>query len=74
MSPRDLCPRCESVVGDLGLDEEWRRMRVLVTGSRSWQDQASVWSALDALACRGQQVTVVHGDCPQGADALPLAG
>jgi Zn finger protein HypA/HybF involved in hydrogenase expression len=22
MSPRDLCPRCESLVGDLGLDEE----------------------------------------------------
>jgi hypothetical protein len=48
-------------------------MRVLVTGSRSWQDQEAVWSALDALACRGEPVTVVHGDCPQGADALASA-
>ena len=23
LSFRDLCPRCESAVGDLGLDEEW---------------------------------------------------
>ena len=23
MSFRDLCPRCESAVGDLGPDEEW---------------------------------------------------
>jgi Zn finger protein HypA/HybF involved in hydrogenase expression len=23
MGVRDLCPRCESLVGDLGLDEEW---------------------------------------------------
>ena len=49
-------------------------MRVLVSGSRSWQDQDDVWSALDALASRGEPVTVVHGDCPQGADALASSG
>lgn len=46
-------------------------MRVLVTGSRDWADINVVWSRLDALygsAATDEDFTVVHGDCPTGAD------
>jgi len=54
--------------------------RVLVTGSRDWADQKAVFDALDACFARyayraklssgylDWAVTVVHGDCPTGAD------
>lgn len=46
--------------------------RVLVTGSRSWEDVRTLRSALNdvlaQLASPATPVTVVHGDCPQGAD------
>lgn len=44
-------------------------MRVLVTGSRHWPDEAAVWRELDALLAEHGQITVVHGACPTGADA-----
>jgi hypothetical protein len=43
----------------------------LVTGSRSWVDADAVYRALFATRMRaniGEQVTVVHGHCPTGAD------
>ncbi len=43
-------------------------MRILVTGSRDWTDREAVWSALNEHATPG--ATVVHGDCPTGADHL----
>lgn len=45
-------------------------MRVLVTGSRDWQDWKLVWSELGSLAqpTAPEVLTVVHGDCPTGAD------
>jgi len=50
-------------------------MRILVTGSRDWPDDGSVETALRKLRSENylktgsDQVTVVHGDCPTGADA-----
>ncbi|GAA4225943.1 hypothetical protein GCM10022254_09160 [Actinomadura meridiana] len=48
-------------------------MRILVTGSRAWDDAATIRTALDEVyfssTCT-MPVTVVHGDCPHGADAI----
>ena len=44
-------------------------MRVLVTGSRDWDDWEAVWRQLDALCpAPGHTLIVVHGACPTGAD------
>ena len=45
--------------------------RVLVTGSRDWQDQQAVFAAIAAVRQEigDRPITVVHGDCPTGADA-----
>jgi hypothetical protein len=46
-------------------------MRILVTGSRDWDDDSAVLSALDEAADFGRKPTVVvHGACPTGADRL----
>lgn len=52
-------------------------MRVLVTGSRAWSHPPFLWGELHALAIQaymdydgGHRLTVVHGDCPQGADRM----
>lgn len=46
--------------------------RVLVTGSRNWEDHTVVWDKLDFEAHRAWQsglaMTVVHGACPSGGD------
>jgi hypothetical protein len=44
--------------------------RVLVTGSRDWDDELTVEAAL-ALACYQQvPAVIVHGACRTGADAI----
>lgn len=43
-------------------------MRVIVTGSRDWKDMYAVYDALGELLKPGGELTVVHGDCPTGAD------
>ena len=44
--------------------------RVLVTGSRSWDDATTLRAALDERTARyGARLVVVHGHCPDGADA-----
>lgn len=52
-------------------------MRVLVTGSRTCKRDQLVWWALDVtldLTTRsGGKLTVVHGDAPDGADAIAAA-
>ena len=47
-------------------------MRVLVTGSRTWTDRLFIESKLlDAYSSRADHFfTVVHGDCPIGADYI----
>ncbi len=47
--------------------------RVLITGSRDWDDKQAVWSAL-AEAVRtvppDREIAIVHGACPTGADEI----
>lgn len=50
-------------------------MRILVTGSRSWDDAGTIRAALDAVAFGAEQagymrLVIVHGACPTGADAI----
>lgn len=49
--------------------------RVIVTGSRFYRDQRTVWSALDTTRQQLGDFLLVHGDCPgtiqhPGADQL----
>jgi hypothetical protein len=47
------------------------RLRVLVTGSRTWTRARDITTALDALHTQhGDRLIVVHGACPRGADAI----
>ena len=46
--------------------------RLLITGSRDWDDEATIAAAL-SVAHRdlgGGDVTLVHGACPTGADQI----
>jgi len=50
-------------------------VRVLVTGSRTWTDQDTVWAALDGVArSRPASMTVVHGACPRERTYTPPSG
>ena len=44
--------------------------RILVTGSRTWDDYDLVRTALAAACYQNFPVTIVHGACPSGADAI----
>ena len=47
--------------------------RVLITGSRNWEDKQAVWDALAPIARAlpvDQDLVLVHGGCPTGADAM----
>jgi hypothetical protein len=45
--------------------------RILVTGSRTWTDHTAIRQALTWYrSLYGPSTTVVHGGCPQGADAI----
>lgn len=47
--------------------------RILVTGSRDWQDQQAVCNALaDVVRAlpADREITVIHGACPNGADRI----
>lgn len=48
-------------------------MRILITGSRNWSDAGIIEQALFDILRDGyapRSVTIVHGDCPTGADSL----
>lgn len=48
-------------------------MRILVTGSRDWEDVAYIHSVLDDYYSMGDDmvpITLVSGACPKGADAI----
>jgi len=49
-------------------------VRILVTGARNWADKTKVLYALRSeqrtAQVPGAQITVVHGACPTGADAI----
>ena len=57
-----------SNLGDVLAGRTW--FRVLVTGSRTWTDQAAIFAALDGVLREHQMVTVVHGACREGADLM----
>lgn len=46
--------------------------RVLITGSRTWRDEQTIRNALAAVVFQHDpaNVTIVHGACPTGADAI----
>lgn len=44
-------------------------MRILVTGSRDWDDRDALWAALSKAAFECG-VTLVSGACPSGADLM----
>jgi len=48
--------------------------RLLITGSRSWRDRVAVAGEIGEAAgialARGLELVVVHGDAPEGADAI----
>lgn len=45
-------------------------MRVIVTGSRKWEDKAAVYDALNSIYMEHGPFVVVHGACSTGADAI----
>ena len=44
--------------------------RVLITGSRAWRGHAIIHNALDTIRADHPDMLLVHGACPQGADAI----
>lgn len=44
--------------------------RILVTGSRYWEDRKGLFQVLETAARGLNKVTVVHGACPTGADSM----
>jgi hypothetical protein len=57
----------------MGGHEVTDTFRVLVTGSRTWDDRTAVWTALDRVAVDhpDRRIVVVHGDA-SGADRLAV--
>lgn len=50
------------------------RYRVLVTGSRTWTDAAAIAAVLaDIDHAHPGRLTIIHGACPRGADAIAQA-
>jgi hypothetical protein len=49
--------------------------RILVTGSRDWEDLTLICSALAAAAAGtpDEQIVLIHGACPTGADRMAAA-
>lgn len=45
-------------------------MRILVTGSRDWDDVVTLEEAILVARAPGSVTTIVHGGCPTGADRL----
>lgn len=44
--------------------------RILVTGSRDWEDHDAVRDALATAIYQKVPAVIVHGACPRGADAM----
>lgn len=45
-------------------------MRVLITGSRDWDERERLENVLDGFKADLKSLLLVHGDCPTGADAM----
>ena len=44
--------------------------RILITGSREWDDAETLRGVLDLLLAKHETLTIVHGACLRGADAM----
>ncbi|MGP3914357.1 DUF2493 domain-containing protein [Nonomuraea sp. 10N515B] len=46
--------------------------RILITGSRTWDDEQAIRDAIAFIVSQHgpENVTIVHGACPRGADAI----
>lgn len=56
--------------------------RILVTGSRLWDDEETIFAALadawrqtggEPFSATGRPLVIVHGGCPTGADMIAVA-
>ncbi len=45
-------------------------VHVLITGSRDWEKRYLIWHYLTEIRIMNGNMTVVHGDCPTGADRM----
>lgn len=49
-------------------------MRLLITGSRGWYDEAKIEAVVKDFMSwaetKGEEFVLIHGHCPKGADAL----
>lgn len=45
-------------------------MRVLITGSRDWEDWSFIWQRLNKTFPAGENNILVSGACPTGADKI----
>jgi len=45
-------------------------MRIIVCGSREWTDRERIVATLEHKRIHAPSLTVVHGDCSSGADAI----
>lgn len=43
-------------------------LRVLITSSRTWDDEGFVWRVLDTVFEPLDEMVLVHGACPEGGD------
>lgn len=50
--------------------EAHKTFRVLVTGSRTWDDEGAIQYALSEILFRNRTMVLVHGACPKGADRI----
>lgn len=50
--------------------EDRKPFRVLVTGSRTWDDEGVIQYALSEILFHNHTMVLVHGDCPKGADRI----
>lgn len=50
--------------------EARKTFRVLVTGSRAWDDEGAIQFALSEILFHNRSMVLVHGDCPKGADRI----
>jgi hypothetical protein len=58
-------PRINAITGKPALSY----LRIAVFGGRDYADLDAVWIALDKVLAKHPEITLVHGDCPTGADA-----
>lgn len=68
------CPRCAYPTHDAmpGVYQDWYAARILITGSRTWQDTVLLTTALAHVRQRWPGATLVHGDA-DGADRMAAA-